>query len=73
MIIVQVLFRAFQLPPPQAKTSRCLPKPKIRVEHDPIHAIVASIEKIRQSCAQLVLHRYRLFHPFAPDDLSILI
>jgi hypothetical protein len=56
MVLVQIFIGPVQRPPPNAKASGCLSHSKVRVQDDPIDAIVTTLQKIGVKIAQLVGH-----------------
>ena len=48
-------------PPPHPQPARAIPQRKERVEHDPVHAVIAAAHQIRIPQAELVVgHRLNL-------------
>ena len=56
MRVVQCLIRPGQRPPPQTESARVMPHPEIRIQHDPIHAVVAAGQQILIESAQPIGH-----------------
>jgi 3-hydroxyisobutyrate dehydrogenase-like beta-hydroxyacid dehydrogenase len=54
--VFQRFIRPGQRPPPQAKSARIVPHPVISVQHDPVHAIVATGQQVRIVIAQRARH-----------------
>jgi hypothetical protein len=62
MFIVQIFITPMQVTPPQAKTSRNVPSPKIGIQDDAVRAIVNPIQQFSVILAQVVYHLFRSFN-----------
>ena len=54
-------------PPPHPKPSRVMPERKERVEHDPIHTVIAAGHQIRITKTELIAGHLLKLTPHAPS------
>src|ERR1022692_2748951 len=54
LVVIEVHIAAVELPPPRAQPPAGLAHRKVGVEHDTIHAIVASLQQLRVITGQLI-------------------
>ena len=56
MSVIEVLIRAVELSPPQAKARRAAGEAKISIENNPVQAVVLPVEQIGIGAAQSIGH-----------------